>query len=289
MMLAALLSQTKEAPMKLLTTDDLRALTPLVADAPHDLAVAAIAAHDAAGRAYADEPRHARLALVSPHWGRLYVLGRPEAESVAALHELLLDVVRPAAQANGAVFFTLMFPPDWAPHVPRLLEGMRAAPDERQYYRWSGEPLTPGAVPAGFTLVAADAALLARDDVVRLELLTEEMVSERASVEDFLAHSFGIAALHGNELAGWCLSEYNSGGRCEVGIATLEPFQRRGLATAMGRAFLEMARTHRVTEVGWHCWTKNRPSALAALKIGLTHVADYDVYVGWYNEADAPR
>ncbi len=117
-----------------------------------------------------------------------------------------------------------------------------------------------------------------------------------------MARSFGIAAVHTGkrtdgkpaagevaegELAGWCLSEYNVGDRCEVGIATLEPFQRRGLAKAMGQAFLRMAYSKGIREVGWHCWKQNIPSAATARALGFRHVADYPVYVGWYDEANA--
>jgi RimJ/RimL family protein N-acetyltransferase len=95
--------------------------------------------------------------------------------------------------------------------------------------------------------------------------------------------------MHEGQLAGFCLSEYNVDGRCEVGIATLEPFQRRGLATAMGHAFLSLARASGIRDVGWHCWRQNVASAATALRIGLRHVADYKVLFGWYNEADAPH
>ncbi len=62
------------------------------------------------------------------------------------------------------------------------------------------------------------------------------MTSERPS-EDFLRRSFGQCLVHNGAIAGWCLSEYNSGPRCEVGIAVAEPYQRRGLATTMAIAF----------------------------------------------------
>jgi GNAT superfamily N-acetyltransferase len=98
-------------------------------------------------------------------------------------------------------------------------------------------------LPAGFRLAFAGPDLLARTDLAKLDALREELCSERPSVEDFLARSFGLVALCGADaaLAGWCTSEYNSGDRCEVGIGTLEPYQRRGLATAMGSAFVEHA------------------------------------------------
>lgn len=275
--------------MELLALSDYSLLQPLVSYAPHDLAVAAIAASRAAGKVFVDDPGHPQLALVSPHWGRLYLLGAAGPQAATALNHLLDAVVVPGARSAGAKVFTLACPPGWQPYLPAVMAGIRVTPAQRQYYRWAGGDYPQRLPPAGFALLPADAGLLARREIGNLELLREEITSERASVEDFLARSFGIAALHGNQLAGWCLSEYNTGARCEVGIAALEPFQRRGLAAALGAAFLDMARSQGIAEVGWHCWTENFPSAATALRIGLEHVADYPVHLGWYDEADAPR
>jgi GNAT superfamily N-acetyltransferase len=274
--------------MELLLPSDTPAVEVLLSDAPHDLAVSAVVAGDTGGNVYVDSVREPQIALVSPHWGRLYLLGRPTAKTVSALRQLIECEVRPAAIAGGWVVFTVQYPRDWEGQMKDVLSPMPTVPAERQTYRWAGSPIEPLPAPEGFTFVATSPHLMARTEIEGLNLLAEEMASERASVDDFLARSFGIAALRGNRLAGWCLSEYNSRGRCEVGIASLEPFQRQGLATAMGRAFLQMAHSRGIGEVGWHCWKKNVASAAAAGKIGLELVADFTVRFGWYNGADAP-
>jgi hypothetical protein len=268
--------------MSILEPASYPSLQHLACDAPHDLAVTAILAGDAAGRVYVDDTLNPRLALVSPHWGRLYLLGRAGAGAASEIRELLREVVAPAACVAGASVFTLAYPPDWEAYVSQVLEGKRAVQAERQYYRWAGDVVPRTALPTGFAFLPADANLLAGDRIADLQLLRDEMASERASVNDFLARSFGLAAVYESQLAGWCLSEYNCGTRCEVGIAALELFQRRGLATAMGRAFLNLARTSGIREVGWHCWKQNAASAATALRIGLEHVADTPVYLAWY-------
>jgi RimJ/RimL family protein N-acetyltransferase len=110
------------------------------------------------------------------------------------------------------------------------------------------------------------------------------MCSERPAVADFLEKSFGVVAIHGDELAGWCTSEYNSGNRCEVGIGTLEPYQRRGLATVMGSALVEHALWRGITHIGWHCWASNTLSIATALKIGFQKVGEYSTYIAWFDK-----
>jgi GNAT superfamily N-acetyltransferase len=125
--------------------------------------------------------------------------------------------------------------------------------------------------------------------IAGLDDLVEEMLSERPSLTNFLNHSFGVCLLAGHpggerRLAGWCLSEYNSDDRCEVGIAVVEEYRRRGLATLMGRAFLAEAWRRGVSDVGWICWTDNLPSLKTAEKLGFRLVEERDVYIGLLDE-----
>jgi predicted acetyltransferase len=134
-------------------------------------------------------------------------------------------------------------------------------------------------MPAGFQLQMVNADLLANTNLKHLETLKEELTSERPSVDDFLAKSFGVCAIHENELAGWCLSEYNADERCEIGIETTSDYRQRGIATALTLAFLEHAFSHGITEVGWHCFKRNESSAKTALKAGFDKICDYKSFI----------
>jgi len=112
-----------------------------------------------------------------------------------------------------------------------------------------------------------------------LDAVQEEMCSERASVEDFLARSFGLCPVHSNEVAGWCMSEYNVGERCEIGIATAEKHQRKGIATLATWLFLAEAHRRGYQRVGWDCWTRNEASAATARKVGFTLIEEYPAVV----------
>jgi GNAT superfamily N-acetyltransferase len=121
----------------------------------------------------------------------------------------------------------------------------------------------------GYNLRLVDTDLLSEVGLAGRDGLLAELVSERSSTDDFLARSYGYALLHQSDIVGWCLSEYNLGTRCEVGIATAEGHQRRGLATASGLAFLELARARGIRRVGWHCWARNLASSATAERLGF--------------------
>jgi tetratricopeptide (TPR) repeat protein len=139
-------------------------------------------------------------------------------------------------------------------------------------------------LPDGFTLQKVDKTLLAREFSGKADLL-EELCSERESVEAFLNQSFGLAAFREEELAGWCLSEYNFENRCEVGIATMPPFQRQGLARAMTLTFLGLAQQNGLDTVLWHCDKTNLASQKTALSAGFDLVEDQPVLIQYIDPA----
>ena len=132
-------------------------------------------------------------------------------------------------------------------------------------------------LPTGIRIVLIDEDLLT-SKYRNLDRVKDEMGSERDSVEDFLENSFGYVALDGNEIVSWCMSEYNTSDRCELGIETIEGYQRRGIATQVARAVIGHAIRQGVYNIGWHCWKRNEPSVRTALRIGFKHGLDYPIF-----------
>lgn len=166
----------------------------------------------------------------------------------------------------------------WDPALQQIFGKHQLYPGKRQYYETTAFAPKPDIQPPdGFSMQLFTAEFLC-SDVAGLDAVREEMCSERTSVEDFLAHSFGICPVYANEVAGWCMSEYNVGDRCEIGIATTEKHQRKGIATLSTWFFLAEAHCRGYTRVGWDCWTNNFASAAAARKAGLTFVEEYPAF-----------
>jgi len=149
----------------------------------------------------------------------------------------------------------------------------------RQYYEITDFASKPDLrLPDGFSMHLITPEFLS-SDVAGMDAVREEMCSERISVEDFLARSFGLCPVYSNEVAGWCMSEYNVGNRCEIGIATTEKHQRKGIATLSTWYFLAEAHKRGYTRVGWDCWTRNESSGATARKVGFTLMEEYPATV----------
>jgi GNAT superfamily N-acetyltransferase len=160
-----------------------------------------------------------------------------------------------------------------------LLSGYRVERRGRLYYAgdpstrmWAAEP------PGGYIVQPITGALLGRG-LVNTDRVGEEMASERSSVEEFLDKSFGFVAVCGGEIACWCMSEYNVGDRCEVGIETAAEHRGRGLAGLVAGAMFGHAAGVGIRRIGWHCWADNHASVATAERLHLARVAEYPVLV----------
>ena len=272
--------------MQELTIWDKPALLRMFGGLKEHLAVEAVAQGAAAGRLWVDDPLAPRSAVI---WvqHRVFVAEEDGAnKSPNGLNEVVREIAA-AARARG----------DWGVGVyaaeglkwEPVLDGLAWKSIEREYWEIGSEewkPLRaeaqaaelPAELAPRLALRTVDRELVTAAGFGRMELLREEMCSERPSVEDFLAQSFGVCLVdeEQNALAGWCLSEYNCGHRCEVGIEVVEAYQRQGLGTLLARALCQEAFARRkIGRVGWHCLAANAASGATARRAGLRLVKRY--------------
>lgn len=228
---------------------------------------------------YASDLHHPTSAML---WVQhtLCLAGSPEnAQFNLDLYHLFEESIFPAHPRNG---FTITWEDHGWEQALRQMILLDHPPiiAPRQYYEIDLNP--PGAqasgfpdLPEGLALRAVDPGLAEDRSFANLDELLEELLSERPSVEAFLEHSFGDCIVSKDLIVTWCLSEYNLGDRCEVGIATHPDYRGRGLAALTGKVFLMQAWDAGICRVGWHCWTRNEASGKTALKIGLKLERDY--------------
>jgi GNAT superfamily N-acetyltransferase len=266
---------------------DFPALRPLLQGLERHLAVEALLQGGIPGEIWVDDPRQpgAAAAWIGHHF---YLGGTPNDHTVDLLRRFFDETVYPrGAEAKEPAFEISYASAGWEPAVQAFLDGRLPMRAERHHYL---RPVKPGdawgELPPGLEMRRVDAGLLEQAGLEYLDDLKEEMCSERPSVDEFLAKSFGVCLVaEGRELAGWCLSEYNVPGRCEVGIATRGPYQRRGLARQMVFALAAEGRERGLWQLGWHCYANNLGSVATALRAGFEKACAYPVSFAWYQPA----
>ncbi|MDE3088662.1 MAG: GNAT family N-acetyltransferase [Chloroflexota bacterium] len=261
---------------------------PLVQAMEYHLAIAAIFDRTAPAKIYVDHPTHPHAALISTR-RRFYLAGSEDDDEFnAAVGRLFAEIIFPQARQAGEPLLVLYYAPDrWEKVINARWKDKFPNKRQRQYYTFDHlKNDWRTMLPKDYSLRCIDQALVDTQHLKNLDRLTSEMRAERASAEDFLRAGFGVCLIHGDEVAGWCLSEYNCAGSCEVGIETIEAYQKRGFATLMASALIEQALSRGISRIGWDCYADNAPSVATARRVGFRKVDDYFVYVAWLNAND---
>ncbi len=265
-----------------LQPDELTKARPLFDDMEYHLAPLAVIGGVAEGIVYVDNLASPNAAFVwTGH--RFYLAGDPNnADFNADVRRLFEDEIYSQLRAAGSEAFVLYSSSEaWESAIESvILRGRRPLSGRRDFYAFGElDDDWREALPEGYTVQQIDAEVVVSEQLENLEQMTEEMQSEAPSVEAFLERCFGFYALKGDEIAGWCMSEYNWENRCEVGIETVEEHRGQGLATATASALIEHALAQGIDRIGWHCWADNEPSVATALKVGFEKEQSYSVFM----------
>lgn len=242
--------------------------------------VAALFEGCATARLFVDNPSAPQAGMIVCNSRILCAGDVSQVDFLDEMRRIFFDELIPAHVGRGNdAYLVYVSGETWNAALPDLFPTYDLYHGTRQYYEindWN--PKGDLHLPDGFSMQLITQEFLS-SDLAGLDAVREEMCSERASVDDFLARSFGLCPVHENEIAGWCMSEYNVGDRCEIGIATAPKHQRQGLATLTTWSFLAEARRRGYTRVGWDCWTRNVPSVATARKAGFTLIEEYPAVV----------
>lgn len=247
----------------------------------YNLAVGAILQGAVPAKVYVDDPACPQAALTwTKHRFYLAACDIDEAEDDNVGCFLLETLWSQVPHRGEAAFMVYAAPDSRLDLLGQILEAGQPIMAQRQHYVFKELKNDWRAVsPEGFSIQPIEPSLLADASLTGLDDLKDEMSSERRSVEEFLRKSFGLCSIHGNAIVGWCLSEYNGPGCCEVGIGVNSTYRRRGIATALASAFVEEALSRGVSHIGWHSFANNKASVATARKMGFEKASDYPVLI----------
>ena len=238
--------------------------------------VAALFVGSATGRLFVDDLSWPRAGMIVCNSRILCAGDSSQLDFLDEIAQTFSDQLIPAHRARGNDAYLMYASGEgWDTALPQLFPAYNLHHGTRAYYEITDFTPRPDLhLPDGFSMELITPEFLA-SAVAGLDSVKEEMCSERLSVDDFFARSFGLCPVHNNEVAGWCMSEYNVGDRCEIGIATVPKHQHKGIATLATLSFLAEAHRRGYTRVGWDCWTRNTASVATARKAGFTLIEEY--------------
>ncbi len=263
--------------MRTLNNEDLSIIKPKLSSLGYHTVLRTILDGTTLGKGYIDNQESPKIIFVQFRH-RAFIMGDQKYIENDKFVQFFNDVVfNNCINADVSLVRITSDQPDWINLIGTILKRYHPIVFDYQIYLKQLDNVGKEFIlPENFTLRQVNQELLS-EKFAGYEALIEEMCSERESVEAFLNNSFGIVAFHDNTLAGWCLSEYNQIDRCEVGIATMLPFRRMGLAKAMTNRFLMDARNRGLQTILWHCYKSNTASSRTALSTGFKLVDEHKV------------
>ncbi|OQB47760.1 MAG: Acetyltransferase (GNAT) family protein [Firmicutes bacterium ADurb.Bin153] len=221
----------------------------------------------------------------SPHLGairyesKVYVAGRISDEKDARLLKDFLRVAVAGQKLEGHALDKIQirtFDYELGEALPRFLRGCKLENRKREYLEISlPADGTAFKLAEGYCLRDVDEELIMDGDIGDIDLLRGECAYRHDSMGLKGTDYLGLVAMKGNDIAGWCLSEYTCSVGCEIGIEVLEAHQHRGIAKAMTCRFLERAHEKGLKRIGWHCYQDNIASFRTATACGFKPVLTY--------------
>ena len=244
----------------------------------HNLYCAAVLAGSYPGRVYVDDPNIPKSALVTKDDTWFYLGGDVDNEPfLTAVRRGLAERTLIGEQA-GAIFFTVTSEA-WLPYLDTLILNRLAIDLPRYLYRLPAQELAETRpLPEGLRLHFIDKALG--------NLLAESPPGDVQKVLDLRANAeipdetaFGVVVLDGETYAAYAKVDAIANGRGEISLVTMEPYRRRGLATAVSAAAIDYGFEHGISYIHWDCAAHNLGSIRTAEKLGFKLVTKRTEYL----------
>ncbi|WP_308634938.1 GNAT family N-acetyltransferase [Paenibacillus silvisoli] len=103
-----------------------------------------------------------------------------------------------------------------------------------------------------------------------------------SSSQHFTDRGFGYCLLKEDEFASVCNSMFVGGGYADIDIVTADPYQKQGLATNVGAAFIEHCLHHQLVP-NYNCDAGNGRSIQLAAKLGFVKQQEYPM-LWWHRD-----
>jgi RimJ/RimL family protein N-acetyltransferase len=234
------------------------------------------------GRVFVDDPTRPQSAFMFSPEG-CYLAGRPDNDEFnRALSQALLK--RHIIHEQVEALYLICTSASWEDQLPTLFAPHRAEAIARRHYvcrqltyDWRAN------LSSGLAVHRIDEVLLNRPDVSIPAHITGWIEGNWGSTADFLERGFGSAMVYTDaagamQVVAWSVADCRSGDACEIGIRTVEPYRRRGLATITAAATVEYALAHGFSMVGWQCSENNLGSLGTANKVGFERERNYTLF-----------
>ena len=268
----------------LLPPSDYSLITPFLTSSHLSLNILPIIHQTFGGEIWVDDLSSPSCAYIFDSRHGHFLLGSID-NNIQSLVDFLANVFQ-TRFLNSGRYFSLLYAREWS----KILTSSDNLPISgaklrtRQLYRFNKIKFKDwkSMVPEGFSIVPFTTEILERN-LKNARFIIDELVHMWGNIDNFFSIGFGTCSIFQDSLAGFCLGEYfvttSKIKMFGIGIETFPKYERKGVATAMTCALIELGLEKKYT-IYWDCFKDNIGSVKTALKTGFILDLEYDVMFG---------
>ena len=247
---------------------------------------------DNQGRIWLDVPENPKTGVLVDNENSIYLVGDPtNLDLNKEIADLIFNEILPEAKKTAENFentWVIYYDDDnWKKKIEQDMDIVDYLPLKRMYF-FLKKPSSINwkeIIPAESTMNFINEEFLQRKDLKNFNEITDYIKKSWESKEDFIKRGFGFCLVNNEKIiTSWCISDWVTEKKTEIGVGTDENFRRKGYATLVVKATIEYCLKNNFT-VSWHCSSHNIASQKTAEKVGFYLAKEYDIVMGSFDKA----
>jgi RimJ/RimL family protein N-acetyltransferase len=140
-------------------------------------------------------------------------------------------------------------------------------------------------ISSGYNMKFLNKEFLERKELKNFKEITDYINKSWRSIEDYVKRGFGFCLVKNQKIiTSWCISDWVSENKSEIGVGTDADFRKKGHATLVVMATIQYCLDKNI-EVSWHCSSHNIASQRTAEKVGFNLEKEYEIALGSFDKA----
>lgn len=247
---------------------------------------------DNQGRMWLDNHENPKTGVLVDNENSIYLVGKSNNSNLnKEIANLIFNEIFPKARITSEQFentWVIYYDhEDWKNKIEQDMNIIDYLPLKRSYYLYKNPSTLKWEefITDGYTIEFLNEEFFERKDLTNFNEITNYINKSWSSKEAFLMSGFGFCLVNkDNRIISWCISDWVTDEKTEIGVGTDENFRRRGYATLVVNATLNYC-LKKNFKVGWHCSNHNIASQKTAEKVGFKLEKEYNIILGSFDKA----
>ena len=247
---------------------------------------------DNQGRMWVDDSENPKTGLLVDNENSIYLVGDEHNSLInKEIANLIFDEIFPEARKIAVKFentWVIYYDHNnWKNKIEIDMNIIDYLPLKRKYYSLKKPPSLNwrALIPSGYIMKFLNEEFLERKDLTNFNEITDYIKRSWRSKEDFIKRGFGFCLVKNEKIiTSWCISDWVTENKSEIGVGTDEDFRKKGYATLVVKATIEHC-LEKDIKLGWHCSSHNIASQRTAEKVGFNLEKEYEIVLGSFDKA----